>query len=203
MGAKCPVSQRYTLRLNRLHEEFSSQGVTILGISSNKNESLKELIRYAYDTGYKIQLVKDTDGAIARQIGATMTPQVFVVDQQSILRYRGAIDDDRYENRVKNRYLRDVLNAFEVNKPRRAHFVCGIVTKTNGFRRIVGIARVSCRIIKACVDPDLSAFRQEKQFFVIINILPVEIPILDPDKRYFFFIRQHCCDFHLASKKMR
>lgn len=117
MGAKCPVSQRYTLRLNRLHEEFSTQGVTILGISSNKNESLKELVRYAYDTGYKIQLVKDTNGEIARQIGATMTPQVFVVDRQSILRYRGAIDDDRYENRVKNHYLKDVLNALVNGKP--------------------------------------------------------------------------------------
>jgi len=117
MAAKCPVSQRYTLRLNRLHEEFSSRGVTILGISSNKNESLKELVRYAYDTGYKIQLVKDTDGEIARQIGATMTPQVFVVDQQSILRYRGAIDDDRYENRVKNHYLQDALNALLNKRP--------------------------------------------------------------------------------------
>ena len=40
-----------------------------------------------------------------------MTPQAIVLDRQGVIRYRGAIDDNRYENRVKQTYLQDALAA--------------------------------------------------------------------------------------------
>ncbi len=46
-----------------------------------------------------------------------MTPQVFVFDREGTLAYRGAIDDNRYENRVKERYLLAAVDSLLSNKP--------------------------------------------------------------------------------------
>ena len=40
-----------------------------------------------------------------------MTPQAHLVDTSGVLRYRGPIDDNRYETRVKHNYLKDALVA--------------------------------------------------------------------------------------------
>ena len=54
---------------------------------------------------------------MARRAGATMTPQAMVIDTEGVLRYRGAIDDNRYETRVKHHYLKDTLSAIMSGLP--------------------------------------------------------------------------------------
>lgn len=129
-GTKCPVARRYTGRLNRLHEEFSPLGVTIIGVNANRDDSPADVQRFAADMGYKFPVVKDADGMLARHLGATMTPQVFVVGSDSVLRYRGGIDDERYETRVKQQFLRnalvDITSAVPVAVPVAPSFGCTV-----------------------------------------------------------------------------
>jgi peroxiredoxin/mono/diheme cytochrome c family protein len=110
-GTACPVAQRYTVRLNELYQTFSAKGVSLFVVHSNYDEGKEEVAEHAKEMGYKMPVVKDEDGSLARMLGATMTPQAFVIDSKGVLRYRGALDDNRYENRVKKPYLRDTLNA--------------------------------------------------------------------------------------------
>lgn len=114
-GMECPVAQRYTVRLNELYQTLTGKGVSFFLVHSNYDEAKEDIAQHAKQMGYKMPVVKDEDGSLARMLGATMTPQAFVVDTKGVLRYRGAIDDNRYENRVKKHYLRDTLNAL-VNK---------------------------------------------------------------------------------------
>ncbi len=117
LSAECPVAQRYAMRLKRMDAEFSARHVTFIGVYSNENDSVDDVKAYIARAEYPFPIVKDTDGSLARHLGATMTPQAHLIDMSGILRYRGPIDDNRYETRVKHNYLKDALVAVLNGKP--------------------------------------------------------------------------------------
>lgn len=109
LSAECPVAQRYAMRLKRMHSKYLDSQVTIIGVYSNVNDSMEDVKNYLIKTEYTFPIVKETDGKLARHLNATMTPQAHLIDTSGILRYRGAIDDNRYVTRVKHDYLIDAL----------------------------------------------------------------------------------------------
>lgn len=111
LATECPVAQRYTMRLKRLHAEFAPQNTTFIAVYANENDSEDDVKNYITKADYPFFVVKDTTGKIARALGATMTPQTVLVDTIRRVTYRGAIDDNRYEPRVKHHYLQDALLA--------------------------------------------------------------------------------------------
>ena len=117
LATECPVAQRYTMRLKRLHNEFASQNTTFIGIYPNENDTTDDVKTYAAKAEFPFPIVKDATGKLARALGATMTPQAILVDTSNTLRYRGAIDDNRYETRIKHHYLRDALLATHTDTP--------------------------------------------------------------------------------------
>jgi peroxiredoxin len=117
LSTECPVAQRYSLRLARLHKDFSAKGVSLVGVYANEEDSKEKVAAHAKEMGLSFPVVRDAHGHLARRLGATMTPQAFLIDAKKALRYRGAIDDNRYEDRVKQHYLRDALAALLEKKP--------------------------------------------------------------------------------------
>ena len=111
LATECPVAQRYTMRLKRLHAEFAPQDTTFVAVYANENDSEDDIKNYITKADYPFSVVKDTTGKIARALGATMTPQAVLLDTTRRISYRGAIDDNRYEPRVKHHYLQDALLA--------------------------------------------------------------------------------------------
>ncbi len=117
LSAECPVAQRYAMRLKRMHAEYQEKGLTIVGVYANENDSVQDVKAYLAKAEYTFPIVKDTDGSLARHLGATMTPQAHLIDTSGTLRYRGPIDDNRYITRVKHEYLKDALRAVLEGKP--------------------------------------------------------------------------------------
>ena len=117
LSTQCPLAKRYTTRLNRLHETYTKQGVRLFAIFPNSEETDSGIKEYLKSVEFQFAAARDVGGYLTGRLGATMTPQVFLVDQQSVLRYRGAIDDNRYENRVKERHLIAALDAVLANRP--------------------------------------------------------------------------------------
>lgn len=130
LSTECPVAQRYTMRLKRLHKEFIDKNVKIVGVYSNVNDSLEDVQEYLKKAEFPFTIVKDVNGSLARQLGATMTPQAHLIDTKSVLRYRGPIDDNRYVTRVKHTYLNDalvaVLNGKDIQIKETPAFGCTI-----------------------------------------------------------------------------
>ena len=119
LATQCPVAQRYTMRLKRLHIEFTTdaQHTTFVGIYANEEDSLDDVKASIQKAEYAFPIVKDAAGYLAELLGATMTPQAVVIDTNGTLRYRGPIDDNRYETRVKHNYLHDALLATHAGDP--------------------------------------------------------------------------------------
>src|SRR5262249_16874389 len=74
-------------------------------IDSNRQDSLAEMTAYARACGIEFPLLKDLKSEVADKLGATRTPEVFVLDRDRVVRYRGRIDD-----RYGVGYLRDKLD---------------------------------------------------------------------------------------------
>ena len=100
-----------------MHTEFTDKHITLIGVYANENDSVDDIKAYLAKAAYRFPIVKDTDGSLARHLGATMTPQAHLIDTLGVLRYRGSIDDNRYETRIKHNYLRDALVAVLDGKP--------------------------------------------------------------------------------------
>jgi peroxiredoxin len=90
-SAECPQVARTDAllleTLGRWREE-----VVLLPIASNANESLELLKSISLSRGIPIVLI-DANQQVADTYQAQVTPEVFVIDRQGILRYHGAMDD--------------------------------------------------------------------------------------------------------------
>jgi peroxiredoxin len=93
LGTDCPLVRQYAPRLREIHEQFQSRGVTVLGINANRQDSITEVAAYARIYEIPFPILKDAGNEIADRFGALRTPEVFVLDQQRAIRYRGRIDD--------------------------------------------------------------------------------------------------------------
>jgi peroxiredoxin len=93
LGTECPLAKLYGKRLAELDKEYRPQGVQIVGINSNQQDTLQEMLGYARNHGIEFPLLKDAGARVADQFGATRTPEAFVLDAQRAVQYHGRIDD--------------------------------------------------------------------------------------------------------------
>ncbi len=93
LGTECPLSRQYAPRLQEMSEAYAERGVAFIGIDSNQQDSLSDLLAFSQHQGIKFPLLKDRDSAVADQFGAVRNPEVFVLDKGRTIRYRGRIDD--------------------------------------------------------------------------------------------------------------
>ncbi|MBX3414717.1 MAG: redoxin domain-containing protein [Pirellulales bacterium] len=118
LGAECPLAKLYGPRLADLAAKLADRGVAFVGIDSNQQDSLPEIAAYASRHKIDFPILKDPGNAIADRFGAERTPEVFVLDRERKVQYRGRIDDQYgfaegvgYQRPVPSR--QDLLEAVE------------------------------------------------------------------------------------------
>ena len=119
LGTECPLARLYGPRLQSLSESYAQRGVAFVGIDANQQDSLTDLTAFGRQHGIQFPLLKDRDQTVADKFGAVRNPEVFVLDKNRAVRYRGRVDDQyglgsssgyaRAE--VKSRDLGDALDA--------------------------------------------------------------------------------------------
>ncbi len=93
LGTECPMAKLYGPRLSELQSKYAEQGVALLGLNSNTQDSLTELATYVRHHEINFPMLKDVGNRVADALGATRTPEVFLLDQERVVRYHGRIDD--------------------------------------------------------------------------------------------------------------
>ena len=114
ISTECPVSNDYNERIVTLQNDYKEQGVQFIGINSNKNETVKEMAEHNEINKFDFLVLKDLKNEIADQFRARRTPEVYLLDEKRILRYRGAIDNS--QQNPETHYLRQVLDLVVAGK---------------------------------------------------------------------------------------
>ncbi|MBX7165064.1 MAG: redoxin domain-containing protein [Pirellulales bacterium] len=93
LGTECPMARLYAPLLSRMAGEYGKRRVAFLAVDSNRQDSLVEMLHYARVYDLTIPFLRDGGNAVADLFAAERTPEVFVLDRERKIRYRGRIDD--------------------------------------------------------------------------------------------------------------
>ena len=127
IATQCPVSNAYNTRMVGLYNQYHEKDIAILGINSNKQESLDECREHAENHGFKFPVLKDEKNVIADMFEASVTPEAYVLNPESYeILYHGRIDDSRNEDNVESKDLAKALDEILAGKN-------VTVTKTKAF----------------------------------------------------------------------
>ena len=124
LGTECPLARLYGPRLQELSQRYVEHGVAFVGIDANQQDSLADLTAFSRQHGVEFPLLKDRDQAVADKFGVVRNPEVFVLDKDRAIRYRGRIDDQYglgsssgyARTKVKVRHLGDALDELLAGK---------------------------------------------------------------------------------------
>ena len=117
-GNHCVYSKKYEDRLIKIASDFMPQGIGFLLINSNdaelsQDDRLALMRERAKEKAYPCPYLQDANGVLAKILGATKNPEVYVVrkgDKSWELLYAGKIDDNPLiEERVEHKFLIDEL----------------------------------------------------------------------------------------------
>ena len=111
VSARCPVSNAYNERMQKLYEDYNARGVSVVGINANAPESADEIRAHAKEKNLNFVILKDPDNKIADRLGAGHTPEVFFLDATAKLVYHGAIDNAQNPAMVNTPHLRNAIDA--------------------------------------------------------------------------------------------
>ena len=115
----CPVAKQYEDRIIALHAKYASQGFPVIAINPNDPEikpgdSFAAMKTRAADKGFDFPYLFDADQTVYPAYGATKTPHVFLLDDQRVVKYIGAIDDSpQSASGVEETYLENAIEAMK------------------------------------------------------------------------------------------
>lgn len=119
----CPYVRAYLDRLKQIQGEFRGQNFTAIGINSNDasqypEDNFESMKSFAAEWQLNFPYLRDANQDVARCFGAKMTPQVFLIDKNSLVRYIGGIDDSPNDpDGVKVPYLSNAIAKLLLGEP--------------------------------------------------------------------------------------
>ena len=123
ISTDCPIANSYQPLLQRLANAHSKNGIRFFLIHPHPDLTVEQARRHASEFKVKTPVVIDSQQTISRRVGATITPQAFVVVRgQEEPVYQGRIDN-LYAGYGKKRTsatthdLADALDAVAANQP--------------------------------------------------------------------------------------
>lgn len=115
----CPYAVLYEDRLIELHNTYAPKGYPVVAINPNDPElspedSFEKMIVRSNDKKFPFKYLFDEEQTVFPAYGATRTPHFFLLDNKSIVRYIGAMDDNSKDAKlVKEKYLENAIAALE------------------------------------------------------------------------------------------
>lgn len=111
----CPYVKLYLDRLKKLQADFQDDDFTLIGINANDanqypEDSFENMKVFAANNQLNFPYIRDVAQDVAESFGASKTPEVFLLDRDGRLRYKGLIDDNADDAAgVQVSYLRSAI----------------------------------------------------------------------------------------------
>jgi len=130
----CPVAIAYQDRMVEFAKKYAGPdakvGLVAINVNNSEADKLPKMKDVAKEKGFNFPYAYDPSQKIAKDLGASVTPEFFVFNKERRVVYTGAMDDSMSADKVTKHYLADAVEAalkgetpkVETNKARG----CGI-----------------------------------------------------------------------------
>jgi peroxiredoxin len=134
----CPYALAWHERIADVARDYAGSGVRTLAINSNDadrypRDSLEAMRARVRSEDWPMPYLHDAEQTAARAYDAKTTPDVFILDEQGRLRYRGAPDGDYDDPSQRAQWMRSALDALlageNVGQPETKPVGCSIKWK--------------------------------------------------------------------------
>jgi len=120
LATSCPISQQYTSEIKRLNQLYSKKSVNFCLVFPSKNKKAVKNFMTTYGLNMAVKIDKRFN--LVNELHATVTPEVFLLNEKKEILYHGAIDNWYYalgKNRLEitEHYFEDALIAAINNQP--------------------------------------------------------------------------------------
>jgi len=131
---ECPVARAYEKRIidfTKKHED--KVAVVAISVNNGEEDQMPQMQERAKKVGFNFPYLHDPSQKIGRALGATHTPEFFVLNKDRKVVYMGALDDHLNAAKVAEKYLENAVAAIlKGEKPATAETPangCGIPYK--------------------------------------------------------------------------
>jgi peroxiredoxin len=134
----CPYALAWHERILDAARDYQPRGVRFLAVNPNDAsrfpaDSYEAMQRRVAEEDWPLPYLRDESQEVARAFGARTTPDVFVLDGERTLRYRGAPDADYSDPSQNAAWLRDALDDLlagrELGRPETESVGCSVKWK--------------------------------------------------------------------------
>ena len=114
LATDCPISQKYIGELKHIDSLFHTK-VSIKGVVPG-NIKQDEIDQFISEYQINFPVVTDADYKLVKKYRATITPEVFLINDRNHIYYQGAIDNwffdlGKYRQHITEHYLIDAIKA--------------------------------------------------------------------------------------------
>jgi len=115
LSTSCPIANSYTPELNRLSKALP-QNVEFYGVFFEPTVTRFKAAQHASEYKFEFPVLFDASGLLAEALMPTHVPEAFVLNEDGVVHYRGAIDN-AYESigrrrvNVEHHFLKDAIAA--------------------------------------------------------------------------------------------
>jgi hypothetical protein len=93
-GVGCPIARAMTPAVKALAEKYRAQGVEVMLVDSNLQDSREAIAAEAKEFGIDIPILMDSNQLVGEALGVTRTAEVFVISPKTWkVAYHGPVDD--------------------------------------------------------------------------------------------------------------
>ncbi|MEW4563336.1 redoxin domain-containing protein [Bremerella sp. JC770] len=95
MSGECPISRTYFPVLNDLYREWgkNEKDVQLLGVWADVTQTPQDVAGLVKEFSLEFPILLDRDATLGKALQPTTVPEVYVLDKQGEVSYRGRIDD--------------------------------------------------------------------------------------------------------------
>ena len=130
ISVQCPVSNAYNERMTKIAQEFKDKGISVIGINSNVAEDAAAVKAHAAAKSLTFAILKDPGNKVADRLGATRTPEAYLLDANNKLVYHGRIDNNQNVDQIESNDLRNAIESLiagrAIEKTEAKAFGCSI-----------------------------------------------------------------------------
>lgn len=122
ISPECPLCQSYTLTINKLLATYQTDSIRFLGIVPGSSFTTAETLDFKRKYKCNLTLLHDPKNKLTDLLKATITPEVFMLNQQQKVIYQGRIDNWAYEVGKKRAVITehnliDAIKAVKLHQP--------------------------------------------------------------------------------------